>query len=112
MFMDAADGPVLPRSALYVSVVLVTAIVVLVLWLVIDALVDRQTPSFRAGYGADRSLLNAPQSPWSFNVVAPSRKPGPFPLKQSFEAVGRPLSEWSHPGRTDPTCVDGRRAGA
>jgi curved DNA-binding protein CbpA len=76
MFMDAADGPVLPRSALYVSVVLVTAIVVLVLWLVIDALVDRQTPSFRAGYGEDRSLLNAPQSPWSFNVVAPSQNPG------------------------------------
>jgi hypothetical protein len=50
---------------------------VLVLWLVIDALVDR-TPTFRPGrIGDDRSsILNAPQSPWSIDVVAPSQNPG------------------------------------
>ena len=85
-FTDSPDGPVLPRSALYVSVILVTAIMVLVLWLVIDALIDRQTPTFRAGrVGDDRSILNAPQPPWTSDSAGTSQEPG----------LSRPAERWN-----------------
>src|SRR5581483_10863920 len=74
------DGPVLPRSALYVSVVLVTAIVVLVLWLVVDAIVDRPPPSFRGGrVGEERGVLSGPRSPWQLDLTGPSTEPGLSP---------------------------------
>ena len=75
--IDVHDGPVLPRSALYVSAVLVTAIVVLVLWLVIDALVDRQPPAFRGGrIGEERSVQSDPWSLWTFHGASSSQEPG------------------------------------
>ncbi len=79
--IDVHDGPVLPRSALYVSVVLVTAIVVLVLWLVVDTLVDRQPPTFRGGrVGEERSAQSDPWSPWTFyGGISSNQDPGLSP---------------------------------
>jgi hypothetical protein len=83
--LDVHDGPVLPRSALYVSVVLVTAIVVLVLWLVIDALVDRQPPTFRGGrVGEERGVQGDLWSPWTFYGGASSQEPGLSPSAERW----------------------------
>jgi hypothetical protein len=83
--IDVQDGPVLPRSALYVSVVLVTAIVVLVLWLVIDALVDRQPPSFRAGHiGEEQGQYSDLWSPWTFYGASSNQQPGLSPSAERW----------------------------
>jgi len=75
--LDGRESAILPRSVLYVSVVLVTAILVLVLWLILDAFIDRPTPGFRAGYASEEhSTVSDPRSPWPFGGQSPSSQPG------------------------------------
>jgi len=65
---------------LYVSVVLVTAILVLVVWLVLDVFIDRPSPGFRAGYASEeRTTISDPRSPWPSNGQAPGLQPGLSP---------------------------------
>ncbi len=67
----------LPRSALYVSVVLVAAIAVLVLWLLLDAFVERPAPTYRGvRVGEERNLGSSPRSPWVVEGSAPAQDPG------------------------------------
>jgi hypothetical protein len=73
MGLDEHGG--LPRSVLYVSVVMVTVVAALVLWMVIDAFVDRPVPTYRGvRVGEERDLGSAPRSPWLGD--GPSQNPG------------------------------------
>jgi hypothetical protein len=80
------DSPGLPRSVLYVSVVLVTAIAVLVIWLLVDAVVDRPVPGYRGvRAGEERSLGTSPRLPSAIESTAPAADPG----------LSRPQERWN-----------------
>lgn len=78
-FGEPRGEAVLGRSALYVSIILVTAILALVVWLVLDQFADRSTIPNRVvpppRQQEDRWRPGA-QTPWGFEWPAAADRPG------------------------------------
>jgi hypothetical protein len=77
---DAGGNMLLPRSAIYVSLVMVTAILALVAWLILDTLSQRPNvaPRFQPGYERSASTETV-LARWSAGDGAPLSQPGLSP---------------------------------